>query len=124
PLDLVPLPINLGYSGNGNESGRAVKELHEKVKLRIEKQNQKYAKQANKHIKATIFKEGDLVKVHMSKERFPPGQHAKLQQRGDGPFKIVDLSLYHGENELNSRAISFQQGDNDIFGLNLYYDTF
>ncbi|GKC23963.1 hypothetical protein Tco_1026113, partial [Tanacetum coccineum] len=144
PLDLVPLPINSTYSGDGDERARAVKELHEKVKLKIEKQNQRYAKQANKHRKAAIFKEGDLVWVHMSKERFPPGRHAKLQQRGDGPFKIVqcmgnnaykvelpghhrvsatfnvkDLSPYHGENEVNSRASSFQPGENDTVGVNI-----
>ncbi|GJS03754.1 putative CCCH-type zinc finger family protein [Tanacetum coccineum] len=145
PLDLVPLPINSTYSGDGDERARAVKELHEKVKLKIEKQNQRYAKQANKHRKAAIFKEGDLVWVHMSKERFPPGRHAKLQQRGDGPFKIVqcmgnnaykvelpghhrvsatfnvkDLSPYHGENEVNSRASSFQPGENDTVGVNIF----
>nr|GEU73617.1 RNA-directed DNA polymerase [Tanacetum cinerariifolium] len=31
PLDLVPLPINLTYSGDGDERARAIKELHEKV---------------------------------------------------------------------------------------------
>ncbi|GJR09796.1 RNA-directed DNA polymerase [Tanacetum coccineum] len=144
PLDLVPLPINSTYSGDGDERARSVKELHEKVKLKIEKQNQKYAKQANKHRKAAIFEEGDLVWVHTSKERFPPGRHAKLQRRGDGPFKIVqcmrnnaykvelpghhrvsatlnvkDLSPYHGENEVNSRASSFQPGENDTVGVNI-----
>nr|GEW94296.1 RNA-directed DNA polymerase [Tanacetum cinerariifolium] len=39
PLDLVPLPVNSTYSGDGDEHVRAVKELHEKVKLKIEKQN-------------------------------------------------------------------------------------
>ncbi|GJW45279.1 transposon ty3-I gag-pol polyprotein [Tanacetum coccineum] len=41
PVDLVPLPVNSSYRGDGDERGRAVKELHEKVKLRIEKQNQR-----------------------------------------------------------------------------------
>nr|GEU40388.1 RNA-directed DNA polymerase [Tanacetum cinerariifolium] len=79
PLDLVPLPINLTYNGDGVEHARAIKELHEKVKLKIEKQNQKYAKQANKYRMVAIFKES-LVWVHMSKERFPLGRHAELQQ--------------------------------------------
>nr|GEX59768.1 hypothetical protein [Tanacetum cinerariifolium] len=34
PLDLVPLPINSTYSGDGDERARAVKELHERVKLK------------------------------------------------------------------------------------------
>ncbi|GJS56676.1 putative reverse transcriptase domain-containing protein [Tanacetum coccineum] len=40
-IDLVPLPINPTYSGYGDERVRAIKELHEKVKLKIEKQNHK-----------------------------------------------------------------------------------
>ena len=138
PLDLVPLPINQSYSADADERAKAIKEMHEQVRRRIEKQNQKYEKQANKHRRAQIFKEGDLVWVHLSKERFPPGRHAKLKQRGDGPFKIVkcmgdnaykvelpgeygvtatfnvkDLHPYYGENELNSRTSSFQPGEND-----------
>ncbi|GJW10212.1 reverse transcriptase domain-containing protein [Tanacetum coccineum] len=71
----------------------------------------------------------------MSKERFP-GRNAKLKQRGDGPFRIVqcmgnnaykvellghydvsatfnvkDLYLFHGENELHSRMSFFNKGD-------------
>ncbi|GJT33064.1 receptor-like protein kinase FERONIA [Tanacetum coccineum] len=94
PLDLVPLPINSTYSGDGDERARAVKELHEKVKLKIEKQNQ-------------------------SKERFPPGRHAKLQQRESATFNVKDLSPYHGENEVNSRASSFQPRENDTVGVNI-----
>ena len=138
PLDLVPLPTNQSYSADADERAKAIKVMHEQVRKRIEKQNQKYEKQANKHRKAVNFKEGDLVWMHLSKERFPPGRHAKLKQRGDGPFKIVkcignnaykvelpgeygvsatfnvkDLSPYHGDNDLNLWASSSQPGEND-----------
>jgi Integrase zinc binding domain len=138
PLDLVSLPISHSYSGDADERAKAIKDLHEQVRKRIEKQNQKYERQANKHRRAVIFKEGDLVWVHLSKERFPPGRNAKLKHRGDGPFKILqrigdnaykvelprdygvsatfnvkNLSPYHGENEPNSWASSFQPGEND-----------
>jgi hypothetical protein len=74
----------------------------------------------------------------LSKERFPPERNAKLKHRGDEPFKILqrigdntykvelpgyygvsatfnvkDLSPYHGENESNSWASSFQPVEND-----------
>nr|GEW41144.1 hypothetical protein [Tanacetum cinerariifolium] len=77
---------------------------------------------------------GDLVWIRMSKERFQPGQNAKLKQRGDSPFRIIqcmgnnpykvelpghygvsttfdvkDLSPFHGENELNSRTSFFNK---------------
>jgi hypothetical protein len=138
PLDLVSLPISHSYSGDAYERAKAINDLHEQVRKRIEKQNHKYERQANKHRRAVIFKEGDLVWVHLSKEIFPPRRNAKLKHCGDGPFKILQrigdnaykvelpgdygvsttfnvkvLSPYHGENELNSWASSFQPGEND-----------
>jgi hypothetical protein len=135
PLDLVSLPINHSYSGDADERAEAIKDLYEQVRKRIEKQNQKYERQANKHQRVVIFKEGDLVWVHLSKERFPLGRNSKLKHRGDGPFKILqrigdnaykvellrdygvsatfnvkDLSPYHDENVSNSWASSFQPG--------------
>nr|GEV83728.1 hypothetical protein [Tanacetum cinerariifolium] len=125
-----------------------IKELHEQVKGKIEKQNQNYAKQANKHRKLLTFKVGNLLWIHMSKERFPHGQNAKLKQRGDGPFRIVqcmgdnaykvelpghyrvsatfnvkDLSPFHEENELNSRT-SFLTKGNDTVSLENRYQGF
>jgi Integrase zinc binding domain len=64
PLDLVPLPISHSYSGDADERAKAIKDLHEQVRKRTERQNQKYERQANKHRRAVIFKEDDLVWVH------------------------------------------------------------
>ena len=73
-----------------------------------------------------IFDEGDLVWIHLSKDRFPKERDSKLKPRGDGPFKVLkrinnnayvidiptskyrvsptfnvkDLSPYHGEDEV------------------------
>ncbi|GJR01416.1 RNA-directed DNA polymerase [Tanacetum coccineum] len=86
PLDLVPLPVTSNYSSDVDVRAEKIKELHEQVRGKIKKQNQKYAKQANKHRKFASFKVCDLVWIHMTKERFPPGRNAKLKQRGDGPL--------------------------------------
>jgi len=36
-----------------------------------------------------IFEAGDLVWVHLRKDRFPEQCKSKLQPRADGPFKLL-----------------------------------
>uniref|UniRef100_A0A2N9IVE3 CCHC-type domain-containing protein n=1 Tax=Fagus sylvatica TaxID=28930 RepID=A0A2N9IVE3_FAGSY len=48
-----------------------------------------YSKQANKHRKPAAFKEGDLVWIHLRKERFPSKRSSKLMPRADGPFRVL-----------------------------------
>ena len=35
------------------------------------------------------FREGDLVWINLRKERFPRGKFGKLQDRADGPFRVL-----------------------------------
>ena len=44
---------------------------------------------ANKHQKPAAFKEGDLVWIHLGKERFPSKRSSKLMPRADGPFRVL-----------------------------------
>src|SRR3954465_12113987 len=90
-----------------------------------------------------IFEEGNLVWIHLSKDRFPKDRDSKLKPRGDGPFKVLkrinnnayiidiptskylvsptfnvkDLSPFHGEDEVDkveeSRKILSQGGGAD-----------
>ena len=89
PLDLVPIPTDSKFSSDAEERARQIKKLHEKVFENISRQNLKYSEQANKHRKHAEFKEGDLVWVHLRKDRFPTGAHGKLKPQADGPFKIL-----------------------------------
>ena len=85
------------------------------------------------------FQPGDLVWLHLLKERFPDLRKSKLMARADGPFKvlerindnaykldlpadfgisptfnIVDLRPYFGENdELDSQMTQIQEGEDD-----------
>jgi len=63
--------------------------LHEHVQNKIGKPNEKYCKQANMHRKPTIFKEGDLVWIHLRKEIFRSKRYYKLKPRANGPFKVL-----------------------------------
>jgi hypothetical protein len=83
-----------------------------------------------------LFESGDLVWVHLRKDRFPEQCKSKLQPRADGPFKVLrktndnayeidlphaygvstsfnvaDLSSFLGLEE--SRTTPFQEGEDD-----------
>ena len=86
-----------------------------------------------------MFKEGDLVWLHLRKERFPNHRKNKLMPRCDGPFKILkkvgdnayqvelpgkygvhatfnigDLSPYIPDEQLRSlRSNSSEEGEDD-----------
>jgi hypothetical protein len=85
-----------------------------------------------------IFEPGELVWLHLRKDRFPALRKSKLMPRADGPFKvrerindnaykldlsvdlvsptfnIADLKPYLGENdELESRTTQMQEGEDD-----------
>ncbi|KAJ8643559.1 hypothetical protein MRB53_005307 [Persea americana] len=89
PLDLAPIPITQQFSGDAEERVTTIKKMHEQIREKIIKQNEKYHLSANKHRKPAAFKEGDLVWIHLQKEHFPIGRYGKLMPRADGPFKVL-----------------------------------
>ena len=46
--------------------------------------------QANKHRKELLLEVGDMVWVHLRKDRFPALWQSKLQPRADGPFMVLE----------------------------------
>ncbi|XP_074283047.1 uncharacterized protein LOC141607595 [Silene latifolia] len=62
--------------------------LHEQVRSN-ESVNEVYKQKANKTRPPRIFKEGDLVWVHLRKERFPSKRKNKLMPRAEGPYKVI-----------------------------------
>ncbi|GJR79440.1 hypothetical protein Tco_0150225 [Tanacetum coccineum] len=101
--------------------------------------------QFNKHRKHVLYREGDLVWIHLRKECFPAGRFGKLKPRGDGPFRIlknindnaykielpghynvsatfnvVDLSSYKedSDDEPDSGLSLFQEGEDDADAVN------
>jgi hypothetical protein len=113
--------------------------MHETTKLNIEKMNEKYHIAASKGHKEVKLEPGDLVWLHLRKERFPELRKSKLMSRAAGPFKILakindnayklelppefrvspsfnisDLRPYLGEeDEMPSRTTSIQEGEDD-----------
>ena len=139
PLDLSPLHQREKASIDATERVKEVQELHKKIRAQIEKANERYQSQANKHRKQALFQPGDLVWIHLRKERFPSKRKSKLMPRAEGPFEVLekindnaykidlpgeygvsstfnvaDLKPYLEDDHLeNLRANSSQQGEND-----------
>jgi hypothetical protein len=139
PLDLVPRAFDEKPSVEATKRVEEIQQLHELVKTKIEKSNASYQNQANKHKKKKVFQPGDLVWVHLRKERFPQKRKSKLMPRADGPFEVLervndnaykvnlpgdygvsatfnvaDLSPFLEDDHLsNLRANSSQQGEDD-----------
>jgi len=90
PLDLVPRPLEQRPSADADQRIREIQQLHEKVRARIEKANMSYSAQANKHRRPRVFQPGDLVWIHLRKERFPAQRKTKLMPRADGPFEVLE----------------------------------
>jgi hypothetical protein len=113
--------------------------MHEITKLNIEKMNEKYHIAASKGRKEVKHESGDLVWLHLRKERFLELRKSKLMSRAASPFKILakindnayklelplefevnpsfnisDLRPYMGEeDEMLSRTMSMQEGEDD-----------
>ncbi|KAL2223912.1 UNVERIFIED_CONTAM: Transposon Ty3-I Gag-Pol polyprotein [Sesamum indicum] len=138
PIDLIPLPLQERVNMDGKKRAEFVKQIHEKVKSNIERMTQQYMNRANKGRKRVIFEPGDLVWLHLRKERFPDKRKSKLMPRGDGPFRVLerindnsykldlpgqygvsatfnvsDLSPFYDADNEESRTTPFQEGEDD-----------
>ncbi|PKU68387.1 hypothetical protein MA16_Dca024156 [Dendrobium catenatum] len=89
PLDLIPDTPPSVFSIDGEQRSREIQQLHKTVQETIAKHNAKCKNQANKHRRKVEFKEGDMVWIHLRKDRFPLGAFAKLKPKADGPFRII-----------------------------------
>ena len=90
PLDFLPIPIlDDVLCKDGVERASFIKDLHNGIKLRIEKKVGKYVEHANKRRKTLLFYVGDWVWLHLRKDRFPNQRKSKLMPRGDGTFQVL-----------------------------------
>jgi hypothetical protein len=64
--------------------------MHETTELNIENMNEKYRITSSKGHKEVKLEPGDLVWLHLRKERFSDLRKSKLMSRADGPFKILE----------------------------------
>ena len=90
PLDLIPFPTSFDFIyKEGVSKSKFIKDLHEKVRNQIEAQTGNFVKYHYKGKKARSFNEGDLVWLHLRKERFLYLRKSKLSPCSDCPFQII-----------------------------------
>ena len=66
-----------------------IKKMHEDTRTIIERQVHRLATKLNVNKQPMIFNIGDLVWLHLRKDRFPNERKSKLLPRADGPFKVL-----------------------------------
>ncbi|WVZ76707.1 hypothetical protein U9M48_024659 [Paspalum notatum var. saurae] len=139
PIDLLPLPTSERVHHDAKEHADFILKLHKTTKDNIEKMNERYRDAGNKCRKKINLEPGDLVWLHLRKDRFLDLRKSKLMPRANGPFKIIekindnvyklelppefgisatfniaDLKPYLGEeDELESRMTPLQEGEDD-----------
>ena len=88
-IDLIPLPIDCKVSFEAENRATKMKKLHEQIRAHIEKVNEAYKVKTNKNRKSAKYQPGDLVLLHLRKERFPTKRKSKVIALGHGPFKVL-----------------------------------
>ena len=90
PLDILPLPIQERTNLDASARESYIKKMHEDIRTTIERQVQRLATKLNINKQPMIFNIGDLVWLHLWKDRFPNERKSKLLPRADGPFKVIE----------------------------------
>ena len=90
PIDLISLPFKEPLHLDASQRADFIKNLHETNKTNIENMNEKYKLAGSKGRKQVLFEQGDLVWLHLRKERFPDLRKSKLMPRAAGPFMVLE----------------------------------
>ena len=87
--DMAPLPYKVEPHEGALDRVEYIRRIHEETRRNLELKAERYKALADRGRKEMLFEEGDLVWVHLRKERFPHARNNKLKQRGDGPFRVI-----------------------------------
>ena len=126
PLDILPLPLQERINLDASARAIHLKKVHEDTRHTIERQVQRLATKLNINKHPMVFNIGDLVWLHLRKDRFPQERKSKLLPRADGPFKVltryndnaykIDLprDKYNMSDIFNVKDLSPFHGDEDF----------
>lgn len=89
PLVVLALPLQERTNLDASARATHLKKVHEDTRNTIERQVQRLATKLNGNKQPKVFNIGDLVWLHLHKDRFPQERESKLRPREDGPFKVL-----------------------------------
>jgi hypothetical protein len=139
PIDLFSFDTEDGPHLDAGANVEQIVNLHEQTHQNIAAANAKYHVAGSKGKKHVNFESGDMVWLHLRKDRFPTLRHSELMPCATGPFKVLtkindnayifdlpaqfgvstsfnvaNLEPYLGEDEeLPSRTTSVQEGEDE-----------
>ena len=90
PIDCLPLPSSKRTHTDASKRAEFIRKLHETTKANIEKMNEKYRIAVSEGRKEVKLEPGDLVWLHLRKDRFSELRKSKLMPRAAGPYKIIE----------------------------------
>jgi hypothetical protein len=90
PIDLLPLPTTEQVHSDAKERANFILKLHASTKANIEKMTEKYRIAGSQGRKPVKLEVGDLVWLHLRKDRFLELRKSKLMPRAAGPYKILE----------------------------------
>jgi hypothetical protein len=76
-------------SASVEDFSEAMKDLHSRVKERLENSSREYKNREDQHRRELKFEVGDLILAHLRKKRFPRGIYNKLKMKNIGPCKVM-----------------------------------
>jgi hypothetical protein len=68
-------------SASAEEFAEGMKELHSRIKERLQSSSQEYKRRVDQHRRELQFEVGDLILAHLRKERFPRGTYNKMNMK-------------------------------------------
>src|SRR3954470_3195717 len=87
PIDLLPLPTSVQKKLDATQHAAMILNLHKTTKDNIEHMNAKDKLAGDKGRKHVVFDVGDLVWLHLLKDRFPDLRKSKLMPRALVPLR-------------------------------------